>query len=486
MKAKSLLLPVVALALGGLSGCGKKQETRSATDNTLAICVYDGGYGTEWIDQVAKDYTAKTGVKVIWDADQSILDRLTSDLKNPSYDIYMSHDITWQSFAAQGLLEELDDLYQRDVEVEYKGTKTTKKFVERLSPGSAEVSKFNEHYYKVNYTLGAGGLVYNVDMFREHGWQIPKTYDELMTLCQTIVDAEVSAGGLDTVVPIAWSADREYYWDYMVFEWWAQLGGEADINKYKAFLGDDGKYSTGYEVYNPDTNHKNFKKAYELWKNFVANSSHTSYFNDTPQSTKLVTANTLFASKKAAMIPYAQWAKWEIQNNTHITFDFDIAMMKTPRVDSTITKDYNYNVGFGDSIIVPKNDAEENKQRAKDFITYLSSPEACKTFVDKARGAFLAFDYSCVDLGDLLNDTYVKSIYEKLTDCTQFNLVSTNPVAYVNSAAIMPWIGNTYYYSKAFAAPNDDKYTPTTVCNNIYTTAKNSWESWVKKAGVKD
>lgn len=484
MKSKVLFLPILTLTMGMLSACDGSSGTGKVTPKKeteeLYVCVYDGGYGTDWIDQVAKDYTAKTGVKVVWEADQSILDRLTSDLKSPQYDIYMSHDITWQSYAAQGLLANLDDLYESEVEG------TGKKFSERLCAGSAEVSQFDGHYYKVNYTQGAGGLVYNVNMFKEHGWSIPQTYDELISLCQTIVDAEISAGGLDTVVPIAWSTDREYYWDYMVFEWWAQLAGKDAIDFYKAFKGDDGKYASGYEVYNPSTHHKEFKQAYDMWKNFVATGTHNDFFNDTPQSAKLVTANTMFASGKAAMIPYAQWAKWEIQNNTHITFDFDVAMMKTPRANASITTDYNYNVGFGDSIIIPAKNAEANINKAKDFIRYLAGKEACKTFVDKARGAFLAFDYSIVDLGDLLNDTYIKSVYEKLTQCTQFNLVSTNPVAYVNSASIMPWIGNTYYYSKAFADPTNSAYSAETVCNNIYNTAKDSWASWVKKAGVKD
>ena len=110
------------------------------------------------------------------------------------------------------------------------------------------------------------------------------------------------------------------------------------------------------------------------------------------------------------MIPYAQWAKWEIQNNSGISLDFDIAMMKTPRANDQVTKDYNYNVGFGDSIVVANNIPDASKRLAKDFLKYLASPAGCKTFVDKARGAFLAFDYSIVDLGELVNDPYIASI----------------------------------------------------------------------------
>ena len=474
MNKEFFMLPLIAAsALLALTGCNKSRG------GELYITVYDGGYGTEWIDQVAKDYEAKTGTKVVWTADQTILDRISTELDAPSSDIYMSHDITWQEFAEQGLLEELDDLYASEVEG------TGKTFKERLCAGAEEVSKLDDgHYYKVCYTQGAGGLVYNIDMFKANHWEVPTTYAELKALCQKIVEDHVQTEELKTVVPIAWSgADREYYWDYIVFDWWAQLAGETAINKYKAFKGDDGKYLTGYEVFNPATNHKEFVQAYDMWHELIA--QNPTYSNDKPQSAKLPTANSLFASGQAAMIPYAQWAKYEIQKNSGIEFTFDVAMMKTPKV-SVEAESYNYNVGFGDSIIIPKNTTDEAKAKAKDFLRYLAGKEGCKTFVDKARGAFLAFDYSIVDLGDLLNDTYINSIYTILTESKNFNLVSTNPVAYINSASIMPWIGNTYYYSKAFAAPTNDAYKGTAIGNKIYETAQNGWSSWCKKAGVSD
>ena len=478
MNKKIFILPLVAAAgFFALTGCGGSAPERTGTD--LYITVYDGGYGTGWIDKVAKDYSEKTGVNVHWTADQSILERMDSELDAPESDIYMSHDIRWQEYAEAGQLEQLDDLYNSEVEG------TGKTFKQRLCAGAEEVSRLdNGHYYKVCYTQGAGGLVYNMDMFEANNWKVPTTYDELVQLCQTIVDAKVPTDNLTTVVPIAWSgADREYYWDYIVFEWWAQLAGDAGINKYKAFLGDDGKYSTGYQVYNPTTNHKEFVQAYSKWHDLIV--KNEKYSNSTPQSTKLVQASSIFASGGAAMIPYAQWAKYEIQNNTGISFDFDIAMMKTPKVSAT-AQDYNYNVGFGDSMIIPKNIPAASKELAKDFLRYLAGKEACKTFVDKARGAFLAFDYSIVDLGDLLQDTYINSIYQKLTTCKDFNLVSMNPVAYVNSSEVMPWIHNTYYYAKAFAAPKNTAYQATAVGNSIYSYAQGAWGDYVRLAGVHD
>jgi raffinose/stachyose/melibiose transport system substrate-binding protein len=40
--------------------------------------------------------------------------------------------------------------------------------------------------YGVPYVANAAGILYNKDMFEEHGWQIPKTWDELIALCEQI------------------------------------------------------------------------------------------------------------------------------------------------------------------------------------------------------------------------------------------------------------------------------------------------------------
>jgi len=40
--------------------------------------------------------------------------------------------------------------------------------------------------YIVPYVANAAGVLYNRDMFAEHGWEIPETWDELKQLCENI------------------------------------------------------------------------------------------------------------------------------------------------------------------------------------------------------------------------------------------------------------------------------------------------------------
>ena len=43
-----------------------------------------------------------------------------------------------------------------------------------------------EGTYAVPYVANAAGILYNRDMFAEHGWEIPETWDELLALCDEI------------------------------------------------------------------------------------------------------------------------------------------------------------------------------------------------------------------------------------------------------------------------------------------------------------
>lgn len=43
-----------------------------------------------------------------------------------------------------------------------------------------------EGTYGVPYVANAAGVLYNRTMFQEHGWEIPKTWDEFMSLCEEI------------------------------------------------------------------------------------------------------------------------------------------------------------------------------------------------------------------------------------------------------------------------------------------------------------
>ena len=48
-----------------------------------------------------------------------------------------------------------------------------------------------EGIYALPYVANAAGMLYNKDMFEEHGWEIPETWDEFLALCE-----EIKASGM--------------------------------------------------------------------------------------------------------------------------------------------------------------------------------------------------------------------------------------------------------------------------------------------------
>lgn len=67
-----------------------------------------------------------------------------------------------------------------------------------------------EGIYGVPYMANAAGVLYNRDMFEEHGWSIPKTWDEFIALCEQIKSEGITPlyfGYKDTWTTLApWNA----------------------------------------------------------------------------------------------------------------------------------------------------------------------------------------------------------------------------------------------------------------------------------------
>ncbi len=64
--------------------------------------------------------------------------------------------------------------------------------------------------YALPYAANAAGILYNKDMFEEHGWKIPETWDEFIALCEEIEDSGIQplySGYKDTWTCLApWNA----------------------------------------------------------------------------------------------------------------------------------------------------------------------------------------------------------------------------------------------------------------------------------------
>lgn len=468
---KKLLAIVSAMLLMvscfSFTACGDNKSQAGV----VTIGYYSGGYGTAWLDAIIEEYREETGNEVIYDANSSVLATMETDLRDDNaYDMYISHGIPVERYAAAGYLKSLDDLYEEEVS-------TGVSFEKRVIDIALEVSKYDGHYYKVPYTQGVGGIVYNMDMFKENGWEIPKTYDDLVALCKTIRDAKIVVQD-QYVAPFVWGGNgEEYMWDYLVNEWWAQMVGVDKIAQTVQYADSS--------VFDPNGNYKEFKEAYKLWYDLIVGTKSNS-MEGVSGLTK-TTSQAAFKNGLAAMIPNAHWIYNEM---SLINLNFEIGFMPTPKAPNA--KDdtkYNYLVGFGDSIVVSKN--TPNYEQVKDFLKFLSRPENCATFTEKTNGTFLAFDYADVVIDESAVSkqayTFIQSVKDKLTTSTSFSTYSTSPIAYMTNE-VMTFPGNQYFYTAAFTGSSaliDGAITPDSVFKYLYDYAQNNWTRWEIMAGIR-
>lgn len=393
-----------------LVACGPKKA-----NNDLKVAAYLGGYGEKWLHDMARAFEAENpGVKVEVEANPELAADIPNRLENGSKDdIFFSHGIAWELQAVQGRIEPLDDLLQQEVE---NGIK----LIDKIDSSLLETAKFAGKTYKLPWTKGVGGLVYNAKMFRENNWEVPTTYDELLALADTINEANLPVPGASsrhTVKPFVWSQET-YYWDYLVFDWWAQIDGIEFFKNYNKVESPD--------MFNPGQ-YPGLEKALTAWTDLVA--KNPNYSVEDSVGKQYMAAQMDFLNGYAAMIPNAQWLESEMSENIDPS-KVEMKMMPAPML-SEAKKDangnpirVNYTVGAGDSIIIPKK--APNKELAKKFLLFLAKDDTIKSFTETTRGVLLAMDYSNVDFTNSKLSDFTRSVIEINNTSQKFNLYSNS------------------------------------------------------------
>ncbi|WP_264229522.1 ABC transporter substrate-binding protein [Acholeplasma laidlawii] len=441
---KKIFLSLIALSALILASC------TTSDPNSLKISVYLGGYGQVWINTLARQFEAENpGVTVTVEANPDLASDIPNRLQNGSNDdIFFSHGINWEFLAVQGHIEPLDDLMEQEVE---DGVLLKDKVDQSL----LQTAKFGGKYYKLPWTNGVGGIVYNAKMFRENGWEVPETYDELVALSETIYNAKIKVDPTDlkpnaaTIKPFVWSQET-YYWDYLVFDWWAQINGTDFFEGYKK--------AESSEIFNPETNQGHYK-ALEAWTNLVA--KNPLYSVEDSVGKQYMAAQMDFLNGYAAMIPNAQWLESEMISNINPDI-MEMRMMPAPFVAGAKTDNegnpirVNYTVGAGDSIIIPKK--APNKELAKKFLLFLAKDESIATFTEKTNGVLLAMNYDTVELDSSNLSEFSKSIIEINQNSQKFNLYS-NSLMILEGKVGLEWPPqNLQYYATLFNHYNNRDY----------------------------
>lgn len=436
----AVLLFAVMLITTACKGGGT--EKTSGESKTLKISYFKGGYGEDWIKATGAAFEKENkGVKIEYEGDPGLTEKIGPRLESGANlpDLAFVLKTNWQRWAVKGYLEDLSSVYSADIQ--------GKKFSDKLQPGIVNYGKINGKEWIVPWTDGSTGIVYNAKMFKENGWSVPKTVNELYDLLP-----KIKAKG---IAPFVWGGKVMAYWDFPTIGWWAQYEGAAGIETYK-------------KMASPDVYHQEGRlKALEVFEKLIKDPTNSL---TGCSGMDHIQSQMAFVQGKAAMIPNGAWIENEIKSS--MPAGFEMKMMQLPAIDGAKDPLVN-NTMAGDFAIVPAKAA--NKELAKKFLEFMARDDMLKLFTEKTGGV-RPFQYDALSVNGLTE--FNKSAIEIWKNSKNIYLYSDSPL-YYNSLYDWPMAGAPYMMIYVGDSTAKDTYDET------YTFVKQKWEGLKAEMGLK-
>lgn len=209
----------------------------------------------------------------------------------------------------------------------------------------------HEGIYGLPYAANAAGILYNEDMFVEHGWEIPETWDEFIALCDTIEE--------EGIVPIYLGFKDT--WTCLA-PWNALAVGLTDSDVYNQV----NKGNTTFE--------KEYKEVAEKMKMLL------NYAEPNPYAYSYNDACTAFARGEAAMYTIGSYAVPQIKS---VNPDMNINSFTFPSNESK--EDNVLNSGIDLNFAVMK-ESSEKKEAIYEVLSFLYEDETIQIYLDDQGG----------------------------------------------------------------------------------------------------
>ena len=332
--AISAVLAVTMLAAAILPGCGADKDSGKTE---IEILQYKPEAAT-YFDKVEDEFNATHDdihLTISSPNDASTIMRTRFVREDYPDIIGIGGDINYSYYVDADILADVSD---------YPGLSDIKQsYVDILE--ALEITP-KDGTYGVPYVANAAGILYNKDMFEEHGWQIPESWDELIDLCQ-----EIQSEG---ILP--------FYFGFR--DTWTCL---APWNSLAVDLApaDTCKQVNAGETTFSDEYRETAEKCLEL----------VSYGPDDPFAYGYNDACTAFANGESAMYPIGSYAVPQILS---VNPDMNIDSFVTPGNDDASKNTLNSGVDLMFAVTA----ACENKDAAYEVLDFLLEDENIQAYID--------------------------------------------------------------------------------------------------------
>lgn len=366
MKSKKLLLIVsFALFFLVLVGCsnsdGKKNseesESKSGAEGkeTLHVAALESAYGADmWTEIVDAYEAANENVEIELTIEKNLEEIVRPNMQAGEYpDVFLlatgRPEALTETLIKENGLEKITDVFDKKVFGE--DVTVNDKLLEGFTDTLATNPYGDGDTYLAPMFYSPTGLFYNAGLFEEKGWEVPTTWEEMWELGDQAAEEGISLFTYPTTG----------YFDTLVGSMLYASGG-AD------FYNDAMKYEDGVWESEEATRvlETIAKLADYTHPNTVANANP----NDFTKNQQFILDN------EALFMPNGTWVVEEMAEAPRAE-NFEWGMMPIPAFEDGGDQ---YAFTFFEQIWIPS--AAENKDAAKDFITFMYADEAVSTFLD--------------------------------------------------------------------------------------------------------
>lgn len=311
-----------------------EEEIKEELTGPLRLFTDKPGWQTGW-DAIFAGFKEATGIEVEMTGYTEI-DTYTAAVKTGIPTTQGPDVFTWWSnykiadLAKEGLLEDITPLFEAE-----KG---------KYNPGILDSFSYNGAIYGAPVLVASWLMFYNKPVFDKYGLSEPKTWDDFMSVCETLKS--------NGVIPIGFTISG----GWTSFFWFQQILASNYPEAYYAVC--QGKQSWESEE---------VKKTFEIWKEMI----DKGYFTD-PGVDLGDDIPPMFAKGEVAMTYCGDWYTVYF-DAIELAGGEDYSMFVIPPYETNRPKTIIYEAG---PICISKN--AQNKETAKKFVEYWISDEGQK------------------------------------------------------------------------------------------------------------
>lgn len=394
MKLKKVISAVMALTMTAsvLAGCGGSGDTAQtpAADNSagtaqqeapkeeakqeepkaeaeeaepeveeqvLKVAAFEGGYGAEMWSEVAAAFEAShPGVTVELTIDKKLEDVISPSMKAGDYPDVV-HLATGREAALTETLTKENALLPLTDVLEMTVPGEDVKVKDKIVPGFLDTLATNPYGDGVTYYApmfySPCGLFYNAGLFKEKGWDVPTTWEEMWALGDT-----AAADGI-----ALFTYPTTGYFDAFTYATLSSAGGSDFFNSCMTY--EDGIWES-----------ENATKVFDLIAKLGTYTEATTVAN--ANNDNFTKNQQLILDNKAIFCPNGTWLPGEMADAPRAD-GFEWGFMAIPAVNEGGA---GCSFCWFEQMWIPA--AAENQDMAKEFVAYMYSDEAAQIFAKSA------------------------------------------------------------------------------------------------------